>query len=159
MARVPEKLAAELAGQPAPRRGAGLLLLGMYAFMAALFWWSEVPQTPATIALYLFAGLLFLLLNTLYWPQLVLFRQTVPNRLRNVILFTAKYLRRVLEVCVLQLAYYLIYVLFAPWTLLLLPLLGVWYITFLSQFLLYDQLNEALRIEERISRSTGQGPA
>jgi len=135
------------------------LLLGMYAFMAALFWWSEAPQTPATIALYLFAGLLFLLLNTLYWPQLVLFRQTVPIRLRNAILFTVKYPRRVLGVCVLQLAYYLVYILFAPWTLLLLPLLGIWYITFLSQFFLYDRLNEELRVEEQLAKGEDQGPA
>lgn len=45
------------------------LLVGMYAFMAALFWWSEAPQTPGTVALYLFSGALFLLLNTLYWPS------------------------------------------------------------------------------------------
>ena len=129
------------------------LLVGMYSFMAALFWWSETPQTPGTIALYLFSGLLFLLLNTLWWPQLVLFRQTVPNRLRNIILFTAKYLWRVLGVCVLQLAYLLVFVLFAPWTLLLLPILGFWYIVFLSQFLLYGRLNEELGIEEQRPRT------
>ena len=137
--------------------GAALgLLLGMYAFMAALFWWSETPQTTATIVLYLFAGLLFLLLNTLYWPQLVLFRQTTLNRVRNMILFTAKYLWPVLGVCVLQLVYYLVYVLFAPWTLFLLPVLGEWYITFLSQFLLYDRLNEELCIEEQIAQANCQ---
>lgn len=123
------------------------LFLGMYSFMAALFWWSEAPQSPGTLALYLFSGLLVLLLNTLYWPQLVLFRQTVLNRLRNALLFTAKYFWRVLGVSLLQLAYWLLGVLFAPWTLLLLPLLGLWYIVFLSQFLLYDRLNEALGIE------------
>lgn len=139
--------------------GAALgLLLGMYSFTAALFWWSETAQTPATIALYLFSGLLFLLLNSLYWPQLVLFQQTIWNRLRNLILFTAKYLWRVLGVSALQLLYCLIYILFAPWTLLLLPLLGLWYIIFLTQFLLYDRLNEELHIEERISEADSQSP-
>lgn len=133
-------------------------LLGMYAFMAALFWWTDSPQTTGTILLYLFSGLLFLLLNTLYWPQLVLFRQTLPNRLRNIILFTVKYLWRVLGVSVLQLAYCLILVLFAPWTLLLLPLLGAWYIIFLSQFLLYDRLNQELHIEEQLSQPKDQPP-
>jgi len=132
------------------------LLLGMYAFMAALFWWSEVPQTPATLALYLFSALLFLLLNTLYWPQLVLFRQTTLNRLRNIILFTAKYLWRVLGVCALELVYCLIYILCAPWTILLLPFLGAWYITFLSQLLLYDRLNEELHIEEQLLQADRQ---
>lgn len=125
------------------------LLVGMYAFMAALFWWSSVPQTMGTIALTLFSGTLFLLLNTLYWPQLVLFRQTARNRMRNIILFTAKYAWRMAGVAVLQLLYTMIYVLLAPWTLLLVPVLGFWYIIFLSQFLIYDQLDQELGIEEK----------
>lgn len=126
------------------------LLVGMYSFMAALFWWSETPQTVGTLALYFFSGALFVLLNTLYWPQLVLFRQTTGNRLRNVILFTAKYLWRVLGVTFLQMAYYLAYFLLAPWTLLLIPFLGLWYITFLAQFLLYDRMDAELHIEEQL---------
>lgn len=130
--------------------GAALgLLVGMYAFMAALFWWSSAPQTMGTIALTLFSGTLFLLLNTLYWPQLVLFRQTTRNRMRNIILFTAKYAWRMAGVAVLQLLYAMIYVLLAPWTLLLVPVLGFWYIIFLSQFLIYDQLDQELGIEEK----------
>lgn len=132
------------------------LLVGMYAFMTALFWWSETPQTPGTIVLYLFSGALFLLLNTLYWPQLVLFRQTTLNRLRNTILFTAKYLWRVLGVTLLQLIYFLVYFLLAPWTLLLIPFLGLWYITFLAQFLLYDQMNQELHIEAQQVPNTGE---
>ena len=127
------------------------LFLGMYAFMAALFWWSEIPQSPGTIALYLFSAALFFLLNTLYWPQLVLFRQTTANRIRNIILFTVKYGRRVIGVALLQLTYCLICVLAAPWTLLLLPILGLWYIAFLSQFLVYEQLNQELGIEEKVN--------
>ncbi len=129
------------------------LLLGMNAFMAALFWWSAVPQTPGTLALYLFSSTLLLLLNTLYWPQLVLFRQTALNRMRNIILFTAKYFWRVAGVTLLQLVYILIYVFLAPWTLLLIPLLGLWYITFLSQLLIYDQMDQELDIEEQFQVS------
>lgn len=134
--------------------GAGIgLLIGMYAFMAALFWWSTVPQTPGTIALYLFSGTLFFLLTTLYWSQLVLFRQSALNRIRNIILFTAKYFWRMAGVAILQLAYFVIFVLFAPWTLLRIPFLGVWYITFLSQFLIYEQMNKELGIEEKFQTS------
>ena len=125
------------------------LLAGMYAFMASLMWWAQISPSLGTIALYLFAGLLFILLNTLYWSQLVLFRQTAVNRLRNAILFTAKYLWRVLGVALLQLVYILIYVLLAPWTLVLVPLLGVWYIVFLSLFFLYTPLNQELQIESQ----------
>ena len=42
------------------------LLIGMYAFMAALFWWSAAPQTMGTIVLYLFSGALFRLLLRWY---------------------------------------------------------------------------------------------
>lgn len=132
------------------------LLTGMYSFMAALFWWSAAPQTPGTVALYLFSVALFLLINTLYWPQLVLFRQTGLNRMRNIILFTAKYFWRVAGVTLLQLAYLLIYVLLAPWTLLLIPVLGLWYILFLSQFLIYKQMDQELGIEEKFQVPNSQ---
>lgn len=129
------------------------LLIGMYAFMAALFWWSTTTQTPGTVVLYLFSGGLFFLLNTLYWPQMVLFRQSFLARMRNIILFTAKYFWRMAGVTLLQLAYVLVYVLFAPWTLLLIPLLGLWYIIFLSQFLIYEQMDKELNIEEKFRAS------
>ena len=105
------------------------LLIGMYAFMAALFWWSAAPQS-------------------------VLFRQTALNRMRNIILFTAKYAWRMAGIAVLQLIYAMIYVLFAPWTLLLVPVLGFWYITFLSQFFIYEPLNKELEIEEKFKTSS-----
>lgn len=35
----------------------------------------------------------------------------------------------------------------------LIPFLGFWYIIFLSQFLIYDQLNEALEIEVLIKQN------
>ena len=125
------------------------LLIGVLAFMTALFWWSEAGPTPGTIAVYLFSILLLVIINTLYWPQLVLFNQTTINRMRNILLFTAKYLWRVLGAALLQLLYFAIMIFFAPWTLVLVPLLGVWYIIFLSQFLLYDGFNRELRIEEQ----------
>lgn len=123
------------------------LLTGLYAFMAHLFWWSQRPVGMGTIALYFCSILLFLIFCTLYWPQVVLFRQTVRNRLGNALLFTAKYFRRVLGSAVLQLAYLAVMALFAPWTLLLVPISGFWYILFLSQFMIYEQLDAAFRIE------------
>ena len=117
------------------------LLLGVYTFMAMLFWWAAVPPSPGTVALYLFSLLVVLILNTLYWPQLVLFQQKASIRLRNCLLFSIKYFWRVLGVGLLQVGYWTLFVLFAPWTLLLLPILGVWYILFLSQFLIYEQMD------------------
>ena len=124
------------------------LAAGVYTFMAMLFWWAERSPSPGTVALYLFSLLVVLIVNTLYWPQLVLFRQKASIRLRNCLLFWSKYFWRVLGVGVLQLVYLAVFVLFAPWTLLLLPVLGVWYILFLSQFLIYEQTDEAYQIEK-----------
>jgi hypothetical protein len=124
------------------------LIVGMFVFMGCLLWWSQVFPGWGTIALYAFSALLFLLIVTLYWPQLVLFDQSAINRMRNIILFTSKYLWKVLGVTLLQMAYIAIYLLFAPWTLLLMPFIGFWFIVFLSQFFLYDKLDEELHIEE-----------
>ena len=124
------------------------LVLGVYTFMTMLFWWVERAPSPGTLALYLFALLVVAIVNTIYWPQLVLFQQNTSIRLQNCLLFCIKYFWRVLGVGLLQLGYWTVFVLFAPWTLLLLPVLGVWYILFLSQFLIYTQMNEAFSIEE-----------
>ncbi len=53
----------------------------------------------------------------------------------------------------LQLAYIAVLVLFAPWSIFLLLVTGAWYIVFLMQLLIYDQLDEALQIE---GQSNGQ---
>ena len=124
------------------------LVLGVYTFMAMLFWWAKRAPSPGTVALYLFALLVAVTVNTLYWPQLVLFQQKTSVQLQNCLLFCIKYFWRVLGVGLLQLGYWTVFVLFAPWTLLLLPVLGIWYILFLSQFLIYTQMNEAFSIEE-----------
>ena len=125
------------------------LAAGVYTFMAMLFWWAERSPSHGTVALYLFSLLVVLMVNTLHWPQLVLFRQKASVRLRNCLLFCVKYLWRVLGVGMLQLVYLAVFVLFAPWTLLLLPVLGVWYILFLSQFFIYEQMEEAFQMEEQ----------
>ena len=53
----------------------------------------------------------------------------------------------------IQLVFIAIYALFAPWSALLLPVIGAWYIVFLAQFVIYDQLDSALRIEEQYEAS------
>ena len=125
------------------------LTVGVYTFMAMLFWWAERSPSLGTVALYLFSLLAALIVNTLYWPQLVLFRQRASVRLYNAGLFFLLHFWRVLGAGLLQLAYWAVMVLFAPWTLLLLPVTGIWYIVFLSQFLLYEQMDDAFHIEER----------
>ena len=125
------------------------LMAGLYAFMGMLFWWAEMLPSLGTVALYLFSLLLLLSLCTLYWPQLVLFDQSPAIRLRNCLLFCVKYFWRVMGAGLLQLAYTAILVLFAPWSLFLLPVTGAWYIVFLAQLIIYDQMDEALQIEKQ----------
>ena len=124
------------------------LMLGLYAFMGMLFWWAETAPSLGTVALYLCSLLLVLVVNSLYWPQLVLFNQRAGIRLRNCMLFCIKFFWRVMGAGLLQLAYLALLVLFAPWSLLLLLITGVWYILFLAQFLLYEQMDNAFHIEE-----------
>lgn len=123
------------------------LIISMYVFMGFLFWWSQVFPGWGTVALYLFSAFLLLTVTNLFWPQLVLFNQPLLDRMRNIILFTSKYLWKMLGVAVLEMVYLLIYLLFAPWTLILVPFIGLWFIVFLSQLMVYEKLNAELRIE------------
>ena len=64
------------------------LFLGAAAFAGMmLFFWSTLRPTAVTVVVYLFSWLVFLVLSTLYWPQLVLFDQRAAVRLRNALLF------------------------------------------------------------------------
>ena len=129
------------------------LMVGFFCFMGMMLWWAQTAPTLGTILLYLFSALLTVVIAQLYWSQLVLFQQSPMIRLRNALLFTIQYFWRVMGVGLLQIAYWGIYILFAPWTLLLVPILGIWYILFLSQFLLYDRLNQAFQIEELFNQA------
>jgi len=130
------------------------LLLGVYAFFAVmLLWWAETAPSLGTVLLSLTALVLLMMFGSLYWPQFVLFRQSTGIRLRNCLLFCVQYFWRVLGVGVLQAAYWLVYILFAPWTLLLLPVIGLWYILFLSCFLLYPQMDAAFCIEQQFANA------
>lgn len=124
------------------------LMLGLYTFMGMLFWWAETGPSLGTLGLYLLSALLMLVVNSLYWPQLVLFNQRADIRLRNCMLFCIQYFWRVMGIALLQLAYCALLVLFAPWSLLLMPVTGVWYILFLAQFFIYEQMDQAFHIEE-----------
>lgn len=128
------------------------LMAGLYAFMAMLFWWAETPPSLGTVALYLMALLFVLVVCTLYWPQLVLFNQSPFIRLRNCMLFCIKYFWRVMCAALIQLVIIAIYVLFAPWSILLLPVIGAWYVIFLALFLIYDQLDDSLHIEDQFDQ-------
>ena len=126
------------------------LFIGLYVFMGFMMYQAELPPSTGTIALYLFCGIVGIMFFSVYFPQLVLFDQKTFIRLKNCILFFIKYFPRTLGVSVLQAVWWIIGVLFMPWTAFLVPFLGVWFIMFLSFFLLYPKLDQAFSIESRI---------
>lgn len=125
------------------------LMLGLFSFMGMMLWWANTSPTLGTVLLLLFSALMTAIFFQLYFAQLVLFQQAPAIRMRNALLFIIQNFWRMLGVGLLQLLYWGIYLLFAPWTLLLLPIIGVWYILFVSMILVYPRLDSALRIEEQ----------
>lgn len=128
------------------------LMLGCYAFMLMMFWWAETPPGFGTIALFVFSLVLFTMFFSLYWPQLVLFEQSGTQRFKNCLLFMIRFFWKTLGCALIQIAYWAVIVLFLPWSVVLLPLTGVWFILFAAEFLIYNTLNEVLGIEEQIAK-------
>ncbi len=132
------------------------LMIGFLCFMGMMLWWAQAAPSAGTILLLLFSAMLTMVITQLYWSQLVLFQQSPVIRLKNILLFCIQNFWRVMGVGLLQVLYWGVYILFAPWTLLIVPIVGIWYILFLSQFLLYDRLNNAFQIEEQFRQAEKQ---
>lgn len=130
------------------------LLTGLFCFMGMLFWWATAAPPLSTIVLYLLSIGLVLSVVNLYWPQLVLFEQKNSVRLQNCLLFAIQNFWKVLGIAALQMLLMTFLLLFAPWTILALPVIGVWYPVFFSQHMLYDRMNGAYEIEERFNQTT-----
>lgn len=131
------------------------LFVGMYCFMGMLFWWAAVPPGWATVLLYLLSAVLVLAVIKVYWPQLVLFRQKDSIRLRNCVLFILRNFRQVFTAVLLEMLYLAAMLLFAPWTLLLIPVTGIWYPVFFSLHRLYSLLDDAFEIESQFAEAEG----
>lgn len=129
------------------------LMIGLFAFMAMLFWYSSAAPTPGTVLLAAFSALMTTIFIQLYFTQLVLFQQTPALRMRNALLFLIQNFWQMLGVALMQLLYWVLLLLFSPWTLLLLPITGVWYTLFVSELLLYDRLDAAFQIEKRFQNA------
>ena len=125
------------------------LLIGLFAFSVYVLYSAEIPPAFSTLALLAAGFSAVLWFNTLYWPQLVLFDQTAALRIRNLTLFTVKHSVKVFFAVVIQLAWILAMILFAPWTLIVIPFLGFWFPIFLALYRIYPDLNEDLKIEEQ----------
>lgn len=129
------------------------LLLGFYTFMLMMLWWAANPPGLGTLALYFVSIVLFTMFFSLYWPQLVLFEQSGRQRFQNCLLFMMRYFPKTFVCALMQIIYWTVIVLFLPWSVVLLPLIGVWWILFSANFFLYDTLNSVLGIEEQIAQN------
>ncbi|MBR2823645.1 MAG: hypothetical protein IKE24_08175 [Clostridia bacterium] len=125
------------------------LLVGLFAFSLYVLYSAELPPTLSTLALLAAGFSVVIWFNTLYWPQLVLFEQSAALRIRNLMLFTVKHSVKVFFAVLLQLAWMLAMILFAPWTLIVIPFLGFWFPIFLALYRIYPDLNTDLKIEEQ----------
>ena len=126
-----------------------LFALLVYGF--ALMLWGAIRFTPATVVFFLLAALLVCMLMTVWWPQVVLFRQTSVLQQKNALLFVLMHPWKTLRSALLQLAWWAVMFLFLPWTAFVVPFLGLWFILYVALFLLYPDLDDAFRIEEQIS--------
>lgn len=129
------------------------LLIGFYLFMAMMFWWATTSPGYGTIAIYIVGLIILTMIFSLYWPQIVLFEQTGIQRFRNCILFIIRFFPKTFGCALLQIVYWVILALFLPWSVVLLPLIGFWFILLLANFLLYNTMNETFHIEEEIAKS------
>ena len=87
---------------------------------------------------------------SVWWPQIVLFDQKPGIQLKNCLLFCIKYFGKTLKSAAVQLLFWVVMVLFLPWSAFVVPFLGVWYVWYVSTFLIYEELDEAFSIEDRV---------
>lgn len=127
------------------------LMLGFYIFMAMLFWWSIHFPGWGTVAVYFFSLFLFTMFFSIFWPQIALFEQPLSQSAKNCLLFMLRFFPKTAGIALLQLAYWIIMVLFLPWSVVLLPLIGIWFIVFSANFLVYDTFNNIFEIEAKIA--------
>lgn len=129
------------------------LMLGFYIFMAMLFWWSVRFPGWGTITVYVCSLLLFTMFFSVCWPQIVLFEQSFRQCMQNSLLFMLRFFPKTAGMALLQLIYWAVIVLFLPWSVVLLPLIGIWFILYSVNFLFYDTFNNVFGIEAKIADS------
>lgn len=125
-------------------------LMGGYGLVALLFYAGQIGGW-GTLTLFVLSLLFFTIFFTVYWPLLVLIDQPNAIRVRNCLAFFLKAFWKLIGIGLLQLAYWLVMILFFPLTLLTVPILGFWFINFLVNFLIYDAVDKTFEIEAQIA--------
>ena len=125
-------------------------VLGMTVFTGAMMLHQKVSFSWGTLALLVFANFLMTMLITVWWVQEVLFTQRLSVKLKNALFFSVLHMGRSAISALIRVAWWLVLILFLPWTAFVVPFLGIWYVLFLSVFILYLDLDDDFRIEEQI---------
>lgn len=131
--------------------------LAVLIYAGALFLWGVGEATLGTLLLMALSALLMLAVLGLWWPQVVLFEQKPLIQLKNCLLFLLLHLPPALGAGAIKLLWWLVMFLFLPWTGLVMPFLGLWYVLYLTLFILYPTLDEAFRIEEQLAEKYRTG--
>lgn len=127
------------------------LVIGFYCFVLFVLGLGEIANGRLFYVLYLIGIFLFSLIYTVFWPMYTLFSLSPSDFFRNQLLYTVRYFFRVLGVTLLNLIYWVLMLLMVPYSLVLLPFFGFWFIIFTGSFLLYDSLDEMFQIEASIA--------
>lgn len=124
------------------------LIVGFTVYMVPLLLSSDSLSWMLGVLCvsFLFSCAAFLL----YWPQLVLFDMASAVRIRNLEIFLLRHPWRVLGIGLLNVLWWYAGLLLLPWSLLLLPILGLWFIWYVSFHLLYNSFNQEFDLEHQI---------
>lgn len=126
------------------------VFMGQVVFSGALMLWGAAKPSLGTIAILLAGSIFLAAILTVWWPQAVLFTQKTGIRLKNTLFFILFHPGRVFGAAVLQVAYWLIMLFLLPWSAFAVPILGDWYVLFLSVFFIYRPLNRDFKVEDQI---------
>lgn len=117
-----------------------------------LFQFLEFGSSLALLAVYLLGVLLSFGISIYLWPQIALVDLPFFSLLKNAVLLFLGYLPRSLGSVAFQLAYWVLFLLFYPLTIGLLPITGVWLPMLLGIFVIYPPLDKVFHVEEEIKK-------
>ncbi len=123
---------------------------GMATFVVSLMFYGITTPSLGTMGLLLLGMIIGTMIMTVWWTQIVLFRQSTWLRLKNSFFFSVFHLWKMLLCSLIQVVWWVLMILFLPWSALVVPFLGVWYIQFLSLFIIYKHLDRDFRVEDQI---------
>ncbi len=126
----------------------------VYLFLK-FFWKTQFPGWVVTI-IFLIAVLLLTMFFTGIWPQIALLDIRMVGAVLNSLIILLTFLPKILQVTLMQLAYWSVLAALIPYSAVLLLIAGFWFILYTVNYMIYGIFNINFHIEERLS---GAAPA